>query len=984
MRTPVYTLPSYRLTSWSKKLNRRLTDSMKEAEFSARRFLRIRRSPGYFFNLVQQDPYRNLGLIAGFALAAITIFPETVSAKHLTFLLNDETITKLEEQKGSQGIDWTNKVIDSTAAWKLVDEAGNIGRPTILSGDEVIIEDGWTLTFSPLPAGSGAGINFFPRIGIDEYLTTTTITGKGNNDRIIVQGNTSAEGLYIGVSFDVNWDGEVIDPALPWTVTIDDVDLDISHVSRGIYQPYASAVTIKNQTTKIVSSWNIFPLAGDMPLGSIAIQSTPTEDNSNTSTDAYISIESSQIDLSSEARIVYQWATGPLKSTIDLNVNNDGEVLLRGFVDKAPISFLLLGENAKTTVGGSYLLFETKGDPHRGLGKIQGDDGNTYSPLALIGGHTAYVEAGATLNIFSKKVEGTVLFITDTQGRLLYGSELSKTKSIIQGGFEFASDSGKNQVYFGPGSVFNGHIMDLTASVDGAVPTFSMKESTWNVLTELAENPDHSSTVSSLKLENSTVDLTREKDTSSNATYGTVTLGTLDSAKGTFCLDVDIANKINDQIIVKDKVTGQSILSIASSGTGDGTDSDVLVKAPFATPEESFLLEPKEINGQKYRAIDEGARIYRLANVQNAKEEGKRDWYLTPCKEGECLPLEEEPEPTPDPTDPTPPDPQKPDKPSPDNPGPALPVYSPSAEAIFAMAGMGSQTAFYQGQLSDLRERLGEIRRDVRGDVREGLWTFVGAQKDRIAGFSSTSFKSTVYRFNFGYDTAVGDWLIGGNFKYASANQKTKDAFFKAKGDAHSEGLNAYAVWHNEKGCYADLILSADRYHQRLNTSMLDGTGVRGTYRNWGVGVSAEVGKKSFMNAQKTWFVEPQLQLAYYRIHGDNFTLSNGMKVKQGNFNSLTGRLGVALGRDIKSSEGQDKGQVYLCAGVKNEFLGRQKVTINGERFSDKLTGNRVYYGLAADWLVKKNLKVYGHIEREKGAHYTKEIEAQVGLKWQF
>ena len=230
----------------------------------------------------------------------------------------------------------------------------------------------------------------------------------------------------------------------------------------------------------------------------------------------------------------------------------------------------------------------------------------------------------------------------------------------------------------------------------------------------------------------------------------------------------------------------------------------------------------------------------------------------------------------------------------------------------------------------------------------------------------------------------MGDWLIGGNFKYANANQKTKDAFFKAKGDAHSEGLNAYAVWHNEKGCYADLILSADRYHQRLNTSMLDGTGVRGTYRNWGVGVSAEAGKKSFIDAQKTWFVEPQLQLAYYRIHGDNFTLSNGMEVKQGNFNSLTGRLGVALGRDIKSSEGQDKGQVYLRAGVKNEFLGKQKVYINGERFSDKLTGNRVYYGLATDWLVKKNLKVYGHIEREKGAHYTKEIEAQVGLKWQF
>lgn len=58
MRTPVYTLSSYRLTSWPKKLNKRLTDSMKEAEFSARRFLRIRRPlniPSTWFNKIHTE-----------------------------------------------------------------------------------------------------------------------------------------------------------------------------------------------------------------------------------------------------------------------------------------------------------------------------------------------------------------------------------------------------------------------------------------------------------------------------------------------------------------------------------------------------------------------------------------------------------------------------------------------------------------------------------------------------------------------------------------------------------------------------------------------------------------------------------------------------------------------------------------------------------------------------------------------------------------
>lgn len=929
-----------------------------------------------------QDSVNSLKYVS-FVAGCVSVFfglcPTAGVTGPLTFILNKETIEQLvkEDSIARSGVDLVKKTITWDAAYRMNDPAGSSGRPSILSGDTLIMGDEWTLVHYPEAFTKCAAIYLSPRILNGLYSSSILIKGEGTN-KIKAQLKPGQFAIYTGIDIEPPNPNDVRDGMEKPSLEIRGVDLDFDGVVRGISQLYESTAVISSDSVKIQSS----PLfsGGQKAIGDVAIQVWLQEGNSE------LFIDSSLIDLSAQDMVISQEVVSEdgksATSIISLNSKNTGKVCFQTQSDNAPITFWLQGENARTRIGGEFVEFKTDGTPQIGIGERQDDTGNFVPVRAVSGAHTAYIQLDSELEIATKNVEGTILFITGSGGTLKYGSEPNQTKSSLRGGFEFSVDSGKNQVYFGPGSVFNGHIMDATASVDGAVPTFSMKESTWNVLTELAENPDHSSTVSSLKLENSTVDLTREKNTSLNATYGTVTLGKLDSTKGIFRLDVDIANKLNDKIIVKDKVTGKSFLSITSAGTGNGTDSEILVKAPVDTPEESFLLEPKEINGQKYRAIDEGARIYRLANVQNETEKDKRDWYLTPCKEGECLPVEEEPEP-PEPT-PDPPDPPKPGKPSPDNPGPALPVYSPSAEAIFAMAGMGSQTAFYQGQLSDLRERLGEIRRDVRGEVREGLWASIGAQKDRIAGFSSTSFKSTVYRFNFGYDTAVGEWLIGGNFKYASANQKTKDAFFKAKGDAHSEGLNAYAVWHNEKGCYADLILSADRYHQRLNTSMLDGAGVRGTYRNWGVGVSAEVGKKSFIDAQKTWFVEPQLQLAYYRIHGDNFTLSNGMKVKQGNFNSLTGRLGVALGRDIKSSEGQDKGQVYLRAGVKNEFLGKQKVYINDERFSDKLTGNRVYYGLATDWLVRKNIKVYGHIEREKGAHYTKEIEAQVGLKWQF
>lgn len=71
---------------------------------------------------------------------------------------------------------------------------------------------------------------------------------------------------------------------------------------------------------------------------------------------------------------------------------------------------------------------------------------------------------------------------------------------------------------------------------------------------------------------------------------------------------------------------------------------------------------------------------------------------------------------------------------------------------------------------------------------------------------------------------------------------------------------------------------------------MLDGRGVSGKVNNFGLGLSAEVGKK--FGLTKDFFVEPQAQLAYYWIKGKDFSMSNGMKVEQGDFNSWVGRLG--------------------------------------------------------------------------------------------
>ena len=112
--------------------------------------------------------------------------------------------------------------------------------------------------------------------------------------------------------------------------------------------------------------------------------------------------------------------------------------------------------------------------------------------------------------------------------------------------------------------------------------------------------------------------------------------------------------------------------------------------------------------------------------------------------------------------------------------------------------------------------------------------------------------------------------------------------------------------------------------------------------------------------------------------------MDNGMRVKQDDADTLTGRLGLVAGRDLEL-EGNRKGQYYLKAGIYHELSGEQKIALNEIPFEeDRMMGTRFYCGAGLDWELDKTTKVYGQIEREDGDRYTKEFEFHLGLKRSF
>lgn len=53
-------------------------------------------------------------------------------------------------------------------------------------------------------------------------------------------------------------------------------------------------------------------------------------------------------------------------------------------------------------------------------------------------------------------------------------------------------------------------------------------------------------------------------------------------------------------------------------------------------------------------------------------------------------------------------------------------------------------------------------------------------------------------------------------------------------------------------------------------------------------------------------------------------------------------------------------------------------------QFKDELKSTSGYYGLGFEANPNKKVSFYGHLERENGKHYTKEVEVMLGLRYKF
>lgn len=301
---------------------------------------------------------------------------------------------------------------------------------------------------------------------------------------------------------------------------------------------------------------------------------------------------------------------------------------------------------------------------------------------------------------------------------------------------------------------------------------------------------------------------------------------------------------------------------------------------------------------------------------------------------------------------------------------------SDSGATIINMSRANYKNAIYMDRLN---KRMGEMRY-VNGEEEQGLW--VRLRHDRIG--QSGDFRSMNTMYEVGYDVKQpidnGEHRIGMAIDYMRGSTTYDDIM--GKGETKRYGLWLYDTWLGEKGHYTDYIVKWGHLSNDFDIRDKDSLeNITGDYSNNVFSVSAEYGKKNDMG--NNWYFEPQAQLQLARVTGADYVTTQGSKVNVDGINSLIGRAGFRIGRDM-----DENSTVYLKADLLHEFMGDQTVTAADatgtlrEEFENKGTWYDVGFGFATK--MSENSYAFMDFEKSFGNDNDETYQINAGMQWTF
>lgn len=269
---------------------------------------------------------------------------------------------------------------------------------------------------------------------------------------------------------------------------------------------------------------------------------------------------------------------------------------------------------------------------------------------------------------------------------------------------------------------------------------------------------------------------------------------------------------------------------------------------------------------------------------------------------------------------------------------------------------------------NDMNKRLGELR-DSKGE--HGVWARM------VRGEAEyESIKNQYNYYQIGYDEKLStdpNWTVGMFLTRTEGNS----TFRTGSAENNHTGVGVYGSYLKDDGSFIDLVAKYARIDSDFNAN--GGVG-SGDYNTNGYSISAEYGKR-FEQGNGFW-IEPQVELTYGTVGAVDYTTSNGAKVRQEGMDSLVGRVGFSIGKDIKA------GNIYARASYLYDFDGETEVTMSHSGISDvyeqDLGGGWFEVGLGANINLSDATHLYFDVEKTYGGDVATPWQWSAGMRWTF
>ncbi|HGV2233519.1 TPA: autotransporter outer membrane beta-barrel domain-containing protein, partial [Escherichia coli] len=229
-----------------------------------------------------------------------------------------------------------------------------------------------------------------------------------------------------------------------------------------------------------------------------------------------------------------------------------------------------------------------------------------------------------------------------------------------------------------------------------------------------------------------------------------------------------------------------------------------------------------------------------------------------------------------------------------------------------------------------------------------------------------------------GVDTKIdgnnAKWIVGAAAGFAKGDMNDRSG----QVDQDSQTAYIYSSAHFANNVFVDDSLSYSHFNNDLSATMSNGTYVDGSTNSdaWGFGLKAGYDFK----LGDAGYVTPYGSISGLFQSGDDYQLSNDMKVDGQSYDSMRYELGVDAGYTFTYSEDQALTPYFKLAYVYDDSNNDNDV--NGDSIDNGTEGSAVRVGLGTQFSFTKNFSAYTDANYLGGGDVDQDWSANVGVKY--